>query len=55
MSLNLILDPKIFNYIIIILYVLNSMRWFIYGSIADSCYWLSAMFITVTVTFLNKH
>lgn len=50
-----LLDPKLFNYLILILYLLNSVRWLIAGSVADTCYWLSAGAITATVTFLYKH
>ena len=53
--LNLLLDPKIFNYIIMILYTLNALRWLYEGKINGVCYWLSALAITATVTFLYKH
>lgn len=46
-----LLDPRIFNYIIMTLYVLNSARWAWHGSWADTCYWLSATAITATVTW----
>jgi hypothetical protein len=48
-------DPLIFNYTIMILYFLNACRWLYEGKIADVCYWLSALAITATVTFLYKH
>lgn len=50
-----LLDPKIFNYVIMCLYLLNSVRWFFNGSYADVCYWLSALAITATVTFGYSH
>lgn len=50
-----IADPKIFNYIIMTLYALNAMRWAIEGKWADACYWLSALGITLTVTFGYQH
>ncbi len=50
-----LLDPKIFNYIILCLYCLNSIRWLAAWKIADVCYWLSAAAITATVTFLYNH
>lgn len=53
--MRLLLDPKLFNYLIILLYILNAMRWAIHRSLADTCYWLSALAITCTVTFLYKH
>ncbi len=46
-----IFDPKIFNYIIMVLYVVNAVRWSFYGSWGDSCYWLSAAAITASVTW----
>ncbi len=51
----LLLDPKLFNYIIATLYILNALRWAIHGSWADVCYWLSALAITLTVTFGYHH
>jgi len=53
--MSIIFDPKIFNYIIMILYALNVVRWAFAGKIADVCYWLSALAITATVTFLYDH
>ncbi len=49
--INLLLDPKIFNYIIMTLYALNCVRWGFNGSWADVSYWLCALGITATVTF----
>jgi len=49
--MSLLFDPKIFNYAIMSLYVMNAGRWLYYGSYADMCYWLSAFAITATVTF----
>jgi hypothetical protein len=51
----LLLDPKIFNYTIMVLYMLNACRWAFAGSVKDVCYWLSALAITATVTFLYSH
>jgi hypothetical protein len=48
-------DPKIFNYVIMALYALNAARWAYERKVADVCYWLSALAITATVTFLYKH
>lgn len=48
-------DPRVFNYTIMVLYFVNACRWAAAGKIADVCYWLSALAITATVTFLYKH
>jgi hypothetical protein len=53
--MNLILDPKFFNYLIMTLYVANSIRWAIHGNYADVFYWMSAFAITATVTFGYDH
>ena len=53
--MTLLTDPRIFNYTIMILYGLNIIRWGVAGSLADACYWASALGITLTVTFLYKH
>lgn len=53
--MKLLTDPKIFNYVIMLLYALNAARWAYERRLADVCYWLSALAITATVTFLYKH
>lgn len=53
--MSLLLDPKIFNYVIMVMYGLNVLRWSLAGSLKDVCYWLSALAITATVTFLFEH
>lgn len=50
-----LLDPKLFNYLIMALYLLNAGRWALEGKWADMCYWLSALAITATVTFGYSH
>lgn len=50
-----LLDPKIFNYLIMTLYGLNIGRWAWEGSLKDVCYWTSALAITATVTFMYDH
>jgi hypothetical protein len=51
----LLLDPRFFNYVIMVLYTLNAGRWALQRNYADMCYWLSALAITATVTFGYKH
>ena len=41
--MNLLLDPKIFNYAIMVMYGMNVIRWAIEMSVKDVCYWLSAL------------
>lgn len=53
--MNLLLDPKAFNYLIMVLYFLNAGRWAFEGKWADVCYWLCALGITATVTFGYAH
>jgi hypothetical protein len=53
--MKILLDPKIFNYVIMVLYALNAARWAYEGKINGVCYWLSALSITATVSFLYKH
>lgn len=53
--MSFLLDPKIFNYVIMCLYGLNVIRWAVDGRWVDVCYWLSALAITATVTFGYKH
>jgi hypothetical protein len=51
----LLADPRIFNFVIIALYALSAIRWGVALRWADMFYWLSAMAITLTVTFGYKH
>jgi hypothetical protein len=53
--MTLLLDPRLFNYVIMTLYILNALRWAVHGSWADMSYWLSAFAITATVTWGYKH
>jgi hypothetical protein len=50
-----LLDPRLFNYVIMALYTINAGRWAFAGKYADMCYWLSALAITATVTWGYKH
>jgi hypothetical protein len=51
----LLSDPALVNYLIMCLYAASAARWAASGKWADVCYWLSALAITATVTFLYKH
>jgi len=53
--MTLLHDPRLFNYVIMVLYALNTVRWAFAKSPADVCYWLSALAITATVTFGYRH
>ena len=46
-----LVDPKLFNYIIMCLYVINSVQWAAHKSWGDACYWISAFAITASVTW----
>lgn len=50
-----LLDPKIFNYVILVLYALNAGRWAYVGKLGDCMYWIGAFWITASVTFLFQH
>ncbi len=53
--MNLLRDPRAFNFLIMALYVTNAARWAVNGKWADVCYWLSAFAITATVTWGYRH
>lgn len=48
-------DPRLMNYILLVLYLINATRWAWYGSWADTLYWLSALGLTIALTFGYKH
>ena len=47
----LIRDPAAINYVLIGLYILNTVRWSIARSPWDALYWIAAALITISVTF----
>jgi hypothetical protein len=49
------LEPPLFNYIIMALYLINAVHWAAFAKWADTCYWLSALAITATVTWGYEH
>lgn len=53
--MNLLRDPRIFNFLIMALYAFSSIRWAVAQKWPDMFYWLSALAITATVTFGYKH
>jgi hypothetical protein len=53
--MSILLDPRVFNFVIIGLYCANAVRWAVHHSWADMFYWLSALAITLTVTFGYRH
>ncbi len=44
-------SPWLFQYVIIGLYSTNALQFLLRGMWVDGCYWLSALAITLTVTF----
>lgn len=44
-------DPAALNYLLIALYVINTVRWSIARSPWDALYWIAAAMITISVTF----
>lgn len=49
--MSLLLDPRIFSYVIMTLYIANAIRWAFAGSWPDCSYWVCAFGITATVTW----
>jgi len=53
--MSILFDPKVFNYVIMALYIATSARWAFARSWGDAAYWLCACGITASVTFGFKH
>lgn len=51
----IILDPRLFNYLIVTLYTLAAIRWAVARSWADCLYWIFALGITAVVTWGYRH
>lgn len=54
-TLKSLLEPRIFNFVIMALYLINALRWAVSAKWPDMFYWLSALAITATVTFGYDH
>ncbi len=46
-----LLDPKIFNYAILLLFAFATVRWAAAGAWWESMYWLGAFILNVAVTW----
>ena len=49
--LTILLDPAIFNYVILSLYLLSALRWTVSRDYNSAIYWLGAFIITSAVTW----
>lgn len=47
----LLADPRIFSYLIMLLFVMNSIRWAFEQNWAQVCYWILSCLITAVITF----
>ena len=47
----LLLDPRIFNYVILALFLMSAGRWAFDGSWVNALYWFSAFTLNAAVTF----
>lgn len=50
-----LLDPRVFNFIIMALYALAVCRWAFAGNFWASGYWSCALGLTVIITFGKTH
>ncbi len=49
--MNILLDPRIFNYMILILFALATVRWTIAGQYWEALYWFGALILNIAVTY----
>ena len=47
----ILLDPRIFNYVLMVLYAANLVRWAIQRSWSDAFYWTGALIINAAITW----
>lgn len=52
--MNVLLDPKIFNYLIIAMFAAAAIRWAFAGNWPQSGYWASAAVLNIFVTAMSK-
>lgn len=44
-------NPNLFNYILMLLYTLSATRWMFAGDLLQMLYWIGALLLTIGVTF----
>jgi hypothetical protein len=49
--MKLFTDPRIFNFVLMGLYICASARWFFAGDWGKGLYWISALLLVVCITF----
>lgn len=52
--MKLLADPRLFNYLIILLFALASVRWMFAGNWLNATYWLTGSVINLVVTLGMK-
>jgi hypothetical protein len=50
--IRILLDPKILNYAIMVLFALAAIRWAFAGHLGQAIYWSASLLLTISVTFL---
>lgn len=53
--MSVLLDPRLFNFVIMTLYGLNIARWSVAGNFWAAGYWSCALGLTVIITFGRTH
>lgn len=48
------INQSVFSYLIMVLYAANVVNFAVRKDVGNACYWLCALGITATVTFLMK-
>lgn len=46
-----LLDPRLFNYLILVLFAFATVRWAFAGNYWESLYWLGAFILNIAVTW----
>lgn len=49
-----VINQSVFSYLIMVLYAANVVNFAVRKDVGNACYWLCALGITATVTFLMK-
>lgn len=50
----LLLDPAFFNYVLMALYIMATVRWCAAKKFGDALYWFCALLMTVVLTWFKK-
>ena len=52
--MSLLLDPRLFNWLIVGMFCIAAVRWAFAGNMPQTTYWIAAAVLNIAVTFMEQ-